>query len=101
MAGTAELVLPLDPLPKLGRRARAVELVIDRFRWDPAEAPRLVEACEQAFRRGEGRLSLALDEGEASPRSERWECSNCGAAATRPEPARGSRSWPRSCRAAR
>ena len=80
-------VVPLDPCPKLGRKARAVDLVIDRFRWDPADASRLVEACDQAFRRGEGRLALVLDDGEAMPRSERWECSACGTPAAAPEPA--------------
>ncbi len=80
-------VVPLDPLPKLGRAAHSVDLVIDRFRWDPADAQRLVEACEQAFRRGEGRLSIALDDAEPLRRSERWECAACGEAALAPEPA--------------
>jgi excinuclease ABC subunit A len=80
-------VVDLDPLPKLGRGVRAVDLVVDRFRWELAEPQRLVEACEQAFRRGEGRLAIVLGEGEAMKRSERWECSNCGEPAIAPEPA--------------
>ena len=80
-------VQDLDPVPKLDRRARRVELVIDRFKWHADDRERLVEACEQAFRRGEGRLALALGEGEPLARSERWECSRCGTPAMRPEPA--------------
>jgi excinuclease ABC subunit A len=80
-------VVALDPLPKLGRTVRGVEVVIDRFRRDPADAQRLVEACEQAFRRGEGRLLLVIDDGEPVRRSERWECAACGEPAVAPEPA--------------
>ncbi|MCC6651382.1 MAG: excinuclease ABC subunit UvrA [Candidatus Eisenbacteria bacterium] len=80
-------VVPLDPAPRLERKARSVLLVIDRFRWQPDESQRLVEACEQAFRRGEGRLELVRAGGESERRSERWECSNCGEPAMRPEPA--------------
>jgi excinuclease ABC subunit A len=80
-------VVALDPLPKLPRGTKAVGVVVDRFRWEVAEAGRLGEACEQAFRRGEGRLDLALGDGPATRRSERWECSSCGQAAIAPEPA--------------
>ncbi len=80
-------VVALDPLPKLPRGTTAIGVVVDRFRWESAEAGRLVEACEQAFRRGEGRLDLALGEAPAARRSERWECSSCGQAAIAPEPA--------------
>jgi len=77
----------LDPPPKLPRGAKSLAVLVDRFRWRDDESQRLVEACEQAFRRGEGRLLLQSGEGEPAPRSERWECSNCGEAAIRPEPA--------------
>jgi excinuclease ABC subunit A len=82
-------VVPLDPLPKLGRTPRAIEVVIDRFRWKPGEAQRLVEASEQAFRRGEGRLGIVLGEGGSAvlKRSERWECGQCGEPAIEPAPA--------------
>jgi excinuclease ABC subunit A len=80
-------VAPLDPLPKLPRGTKSVAVVVDRFRWRPEEESRLVEACEQAFRRGEGRLELALDEGAPLRRSERWECAQCGEPAMAPEPA--------------
>ncbi len=80
-------IVPLDPLPKLPRGTKSVDLVVDRFRWDPGEPSRLVEACEQAFRRGEGRLLLALDDGAPTRRSERWECASCGEPALAPEPA--------------
>jgi excinuclease ABC subunit A len=62
-------------------------VVVDRFKWQADERERLVEACEQAFRRGEGRLELVLGPGGAEKRSERWECANCGTPAMRPEPA--------------
>ncbi len=80
-------IVSLDPAPKLDKAAKSVLVVMDRFRWHPDEVSRLVEACEQAFRRGEGRLELVV--GEAAPlrRSERWECSHCGETAMRPEPA--------------
>jgi excinuclease ABC subunit A len=84
IAGT---LVELDPLPKLRRGTRSLSVLVDRFRWRPDESQRLVEACEQAFRRGEGRLELQRDEGEPAPRSERWECANCGTPALRPEPA--------------
>jgi excinuclease ABC subunit A len=80
-------VVALDPPPRLPRNTRSVALVVDRFTWRRSERERLVESCEQAFRRGEGRLLLELGEREPEPRSERWECSACGAPAMRPEPA--------------
>jgi excinuclease ABC subunit A len=80
-------VLALDPLPKLPRGSKEVAIVADRFTWRAAETPRLAESCELAFRRGEGRLTLQRGERAAEKKSERWECSNCGEAAMRPEPA--------------
>jgi len=80
-------VRPLDPLPKLGRGASEVQVVVDRFTWRRGEEVRLAESCEQAFRRGEGRLELRLGERPPERRSERWECSHCGTAALKPEPA--------------
>jgi excinuclease ABC subunit A len=77
----------LDPLPKLKRGTKAVAVLVDRFRWRADESQRLVEACEQAFRRGEGRFELQLGDEPPARRSERWECANCGEAALRPEPA--------------
>jgi excinuclease ABC subunit A len=80
-------VMPLDPVPKLPRGARAVSVVVDRFRWSAAERERLVEACEHAFRRGERQLQLVRDGAAPQLRSERWQCSNCGTPAQEPEPA--------------
>ena len=82
-----DAIVPLDPLPKLPRGTREVRVVADRFRWRPEEATRLADSAAQAFRRGEGRLELAL--GDAAPvrYSERWECANCGTPAIAPEPA--------------
>jgi excinuclease ABC subunit A len=79
-------VVPLDPLPKLPARSTAVRLVVDRFTWRAAERQRLVDSCEQAFRRGEGRLELMRGERAPEKRSERWECAACGAASPEPEP---------------
>ena len=79
-------LIPLEPLPAIGR-VRAVRVVVDRLRWSAAEKPRLIESCEQAFRRGEGVLELVVGEAEPARKSERWECANCGAPAIRPEPA--------------
>jgi excinuclease ABC subunit A len=79
-------VIPLEPLPRLRKGTKAVEVVVDRFTWKAGEAARLAEAAEQAFRRGEGRLRLTLGERDLGVRSERWDCSHCGAAALRPEP---------------
>ena len=80
-------VRPLDPLPKLRRGTPEVQVVVDRFTWRRGEEARLAESCEQAFRRGEGRLELRLGERPPERRSERWECPHCGTAALRPEPA--------------
>jgi excinuclease ABC subunit A len=80
-------VQPLDPLPNLKRSAKWVSVVVDRFKWRPDERERLVEACEQAFRRGERRLELVVGAAEAGKRSERWECADCGTPAMSPEPA--------------
>jgi len=80
-------VVPLDPLPDLPRGTRAIQVVGDRFTWAPEEGQRLAESCEIAFRRGEGRLELRRGELPPEPRSERWECSNCGEPSIRPEPA--------------
>ena len=80
-------VTSLDPLPKLRRGTKQVRVVADRFTWRPEESQRLVDSCEQAFRRGEGRLELKLGDRPPERRSERWECAHCGAAAMRPEPA--------------
>ena len=80
-------IVPLDPLPKLKRGTREILVVADRFSWNPDQAERLAESCEAAFRRGEGRLHLVLGRAEPVRRSERWECSNCGEPAARPEPA--------------
>jgi len=80
-------VVPLEPLPKLERRARVARIVVDRFTWRPEERDRLVEACEQAFRRAEGKLEVVVGDRPPAPRNERWECSNCGTPAMRPEPA--------------
>ena len=77
----------LDPPPKLKRGTRSLDVLVDRFRWRAGESQRLVEACEQAFRRGEGRLRLQVGEEPPGQRSDRWECAHCGEAAIRPEPA--------------
>jgi excinuclease ABC subunit A len=80
-------VVPLDPVPKLPKSEKTIRVVIDRFTWDPAETARLADSVEQAYRRGEGRLELRLGDRVPMRRSERWECSNCGSPAFRPEPA--------------
>jgi excinuclease ABC subunit A len=87
-------VYALDPATGDEAHARAirrgtsdVRVVIDRFTWRRGEELRLAESCEQAFRRGEGRLELRLGQRPVDGRSERWECSRCGAPAVRPEPA--------------
>jgi excinuclease UvrABC ATPase subunit len=90
-------VTPLDPLPKLKRGAKSVKVVIDRFRWAPGERERLVDSCEQGFRRGEGRIELRIG-ARSENRSERWECAHCGTPATRPS-RRCSRSTARPARA--
>jgi len=79
-------VVSLDPPPKLPARAKEALIVIDRFTWRASERQRLVDSCEQAFRRGEGRLLLRRGEGALERRSERWECSHCGAQSLKPEP---------------
>ncbi len=80
-------VVSLDPLPRLPRGARTVRVVVDRFSWRPDQASRLADSCEQAFRRGEGRLELKHGNHPLERRSERWECAHCGKAALQPEPA--------------
>jgi len=72
--------------PKLPGGTREVLVVADRFTWRRSEGARLVDSAQQAFRRGEGRLQFRLGERPLEQRSERWECSNCGAPAIRPEP---------------
>jgi excinuclease ABC subunit A len=79
-------VVSLDPPPKIPARAREVRIVVDRLTWRPSERQRVVDSCEQAFRRGEGRLELRRGAGDPERRSERWECSNCGTPSLRPEP---------------
>ncbi|MCE9627977.1 MAG: excinuclease ABC subunit UvrA, partial [Candidatus Eisenbacteria bacterium] len=79
--------VPLDPTPKLKKGTKQVHIVVDRLRWAPDERERLVEACEQAFRRGEESLALVVGEGEPQLRTSKWQCSNCGTPAMRPEPA--------------
>ncbi len=75
-------------LPRRRRPGPAeIAVVVDRFTWRRGEESRLGEACEQAFRRGEGRLELRLGARPPEPRSERWECRRCGTPALRPEPA--------------
>ena len=80
-------VVPLEPLPRIKKTEKVIRLVIDRFSWHPDELARLSDSVEQAYRRGEGRLELQLGDADPIRRSERWECSNCGTAAMRPEPA--------------
>ena len=80
-------VVPLDPLPKLKKTVKQIHIVIDRFRWSPDERERLVEACEQAFRRGERALMLVMGDRAPEARNENWACSSCGTPAMRPEPA--------------
>ncbi len=84
---SGEQVVPLDPLPALRRGTREARVVVDRFTWRAEETQRLVDSCEQAFRRGEGRLELRRGDRPRERRSERWECAHCGTAAMRPEPA--------------
>jgi excinuclease ABC subunit A len=79
-------VAALDPLPKLRRGTRQIEVVVDRFTWRKSEASRLADSVAQAFRRGEGRLLWKLGDRPLEKRSERWECANCGTQAIRPEP---------------
>ncbi|HYM80934.1 MAG TPA: excinuclease ABC subunit UvrA, partial [Candidatus Limnocylindria bacterium] len=79
-------VIPLEPLPK-PRATAEIDVIVDRFTWRREETPRLVESCELAFRRGEGRLRLRLGERPSEERSERWSCAACGEPAMRPEPA--------------
>ncbi len=78
--------VPLDPTPKLRKGTKQVAVVVDRLRWRSDERERFVEACEQAFRRGEGRLQLVVGDAPPATRSERWECGHCGTTAMRPEP---------------
>ena len=80
-------IVALDPVPKLPRATKQVRIVVDRFTWKATENARLAEACEQAFRRGEGVLELKRGSADVERRSERWECGRCGAAAIQPEPA--------------
>ncbi|HET9327935.1 MAG TPA: excinuclease ABC subunit UvrA [Candidatus Eisenbacteria bacterium] len=79
-------VVSLDPPPKLKARAKEALIVIDRFTWRASERQRLVDSCEQAFRRGEGRLRLRRGSAAIEKKSERWECSHCGAQSLKPEP---------------
>jgi excinuclease ABC subunit A len=79
-------VVDMDPVPALAGRSSEVHVVVDRFKWRAEERDRLVEACEQAFRRGEGKLAIVRGEAAPAPYNERWECSNCGTPALRPEP---------------
>ncbi len=58
-------------------RASPVLVLVDRFRWEAERAGRLSEACEAAYRRGEGRLWLVRDGGGAT-RSERLVCPHDG-----------------------
>ncbi|NOT35629.1 MAG: excinuclease ABC subunit UvrA [Candidatus Eisenbacteria bacterium] len=81
-----DVVHELDPAPRMPRGASRIALVVDRFTWEPAERERLADSCAQAFRRGEGRLELRLEGQAPLTRSERWECSQCGTPAMRPEP---------------
>jgi excinuclease ABC subunit A len=83
---TGEIV-PLEPLPKLPRGARAVRVVVDRFTWRVGERERLSDSSAQAFRRGDGRLELIRGAGAPESRSERWACAACDTPAMRPEPA--------------
>jgi excinuclease ABC subunit A len=76
----------LDPLPKLPVRAKHVSVVVDRFTWGKEERQRLVDSLEQAFRRGEGRLTIVRGDRPPESKSERWECARCGAPAVAPEP---------------
>ncbi len=94
-------MVAMDPVPKLKKATRLVHVVVDRFKWRADERDRLVEACEQAFRRGERRLALVIGAGrraeagvDAQPeagglenRNELWQCSHCGTPAMQPEPA--------------
>ncbi len=80
-------VTPLEPLPSLPRGSREVRVIADRFTWQPGEESRLAEACEQAYGRGEGKLEIVRGAREPEPRTERWECRNCGEPAMQPEPA--------------
>jgi excinuclease ABC subunit A len=79
-------IVSLELPPPLEPSVDTVLVVIDRFTWRRDEAARLPESSEQAFRRGDGRLLLRRGARELEPRSERWECASCGAAAMRPEP---------------
>jgi excinuclease ABC subunit A len=60
-------VVDMDPVPALEKRAREVFVVVDRIKWRPDERDRLVEACEQAFRRGEGKLAIVRVGAAGSP----------------------------------
>ena len=80
-------VVPLEPLPRLKKGTKRVDVVVDRFRWQPDERDRLVEACEQAFRRGERSLALVVGARAPEARNEQWQCSSCGTPAMKPEPA--------------
>ena len=80
-------VVSVDPPPRLPGDTREVLVIVDRLTWRSSEGARLAESCEQAFRRGEGRLLLGLGSEAPERRSERWECSHCQTPALRPEPA--------------
>jgi excinuclease ABC subunit A len=82
----AELI-DLDPVPKLPARAKELWVLIDRFRWRADQRPRLVEAAEAAFARGEGRLWIQPGaDARPEPKSERWECPNDGHPFLAPRP---------------
>jgi excinuclease ABC subunit A len=58
-------------------RGEPLLVLVDRFAWQAARSGRLSEACEAAYRRGEGRLWLVRD-GRGESRSERHRCPDDG-----------------------
>ncbi len=64
----------------------AVTVVQDRVKLKTANRARFVEACEQAYHFGKGRLAIRVDGGEAIPFSNHFHCAECDREFREPTP---------------
>ncbi|MFQ6037282.1 MAG: excinuclease ABC subunit UvrA [Candidatus Aminicenantales bacterium] len=77
-------IIPLDNLKKVGKAA--LDVLVDRLPLDPEERDRLVDSLETAMKKGEGRLKVQIEPGEAFHFSDKLECKVCRISYEEPVP---------------
>jgi excinuclease ABC subunit A len=76
----------IEDVDRQRKKQVAITVIQDRVKASPANKARFVEACEQAYHFGKGRLDLRFDEA-TMPASRHFHCARCDLDFREPTPA--------------